>query len=218
METLTGVVLAGGNGTRLRPLTNITNKHLLPVYDRPMIDYPIKTLREMGCDNIVIVSGGEHIGGFAEYLGDGFTYRIQQTAGGIAQALSCARGLVTGLFPVILGDNYFETAPTMPDKPTLYVKEVPDPNRYGVYANGKIVEKPQTDMGNQAVVGLYVFDERCFDVIDKLSPSDRGEYEVTDINNQYLEWGADVIRLSGHWSDMGTHDSLLDTANFIRRR
>jgi glucose-1-phosphate thymidylyltransferase len=219
---MTGLILAGGEGTRLRPLTTIVNKHLLPIYDRPMIDYPIDTLKNMGCKSIVIVSGGNNIGGFAEYLGDGsrhdvdITYRVQTEAGGIAQALKCAKGLVSGLFPVILGDNYFEIAPEMPSQPTLYTKDVPDPNRYGVYFDGKIIEKPSTFLSNKAVTGLYVYDEKCFEIADKLQPSARGELEVTDINNVYLKLGAEVTELSGLWMDMGTFESMNDVSNHVR--
>lgn len=215
---MVGVILAGGNGTRLRPLTYIANKHLLPVYDKPMIDYPIKTLKDMGCEEIIIVSGGEHIGGFAEYLGAGYTYRVQTEAGGIAQALKCVEGLVSGMFPVILGDNYFSQAPSMPSVPTVYVKEVKDPERFGVYQNKEIIEKPQNPESNLAVVGLYVYDDRVFDMINELTPSQRGEYEITDINNKYLALGADVKELQGEWSDMGTFDSLLEVANKVSNR
>lgn len=216
---MTGVVLAGGNGTRLRPLTEIVNKHLLPVYDKPMIYYPIDTLKQMGCKSIILVSGGENIGGFAELLKDGsdigvdITYRVQSEAGGIAQALGCVAGLVNGVFPVILGDNYFENPPQTPSKPTIYTKTVEDPERFGVYQQGKIVEKPKNPESNDAVVGLYVYDERVFDMLTDLTPSDRGEYEITDINNRYLELGADVVELSGYWCDMGTFDSLREVSN-----
>lgn len=211
---MTGVILAGGNGTRLRPLTNIVNKHLLPVYDKPMIEYPIKTLKDMGCTDIVIVSGGEHIGGFAEYLGEGYTYRVQSQAGGIAQALQCAKGLVSGVFPVILGDNYFSYAPEMPTAPTVFTKAVDDPERFGVYHNGQIIEKPTNPESNQAVVGLYVYDESVFDYIETLTPSARGELEVTDINNIYLSKGAEVVPYDGYWSDMGTFNSLMEVAKY----
>lgn len=210
-----GVVLAGGRGTRLDPLTRIANKHLLPVYDKPMIDYPIQTLRGMGCDEIIIVSGGEHIGGFAEYLGEGYTYKVQSEADGIAKALSCVKGLVDGLFPVILGDNYFAETPEMPRQPAIFTTHVSDPNRFGVYHNGEIIEKPKEFVGNRAVIGLYVYDERVFDIIDTIKPSARGEYEITDVNNAYLKTDMEVIDYHGYWSDMGTFESLRRTANLI---
>lgn len=219
-----GVILAGGRGTRLRPATNIYNKHLALVYDRPMIDYPIETLQDMGCDRIILVSGGEHIGGFAEYLKDGsdrgldITYKVQPKAGGIAQALGCVAGLTSGLFPVILGDNYFHEPPKMPKKATLYTKAVPDPQRFGVYFEGKIEEKPTEPKSNQAVTGLYVYDDRVFEFLPVIKPSARGEYEISDINQIYLDLEADVIELNTFWSDMGTPDSLLWTADFIRSK
>lgn len=213
---MTGVILAGGHGTRLRPLTLITNKHLLPVYNKTMIEYPIHTLRRMGCDEIVIVSGGGHLGDFAEYLGSGFTYRVQDEAGGIAQALGCVKGLVDGVFPVILGDNYFSDTPEMPNEPAIYTKSVLNPNSFGVYANRQIIEKPDTPQSDKAVIGLYVYDERVFDIIETLVPSARGELEITDVNNTYLDMGARVVEYQGFWSDMGTFDSLLEVANYVR--
>lgn len=213
---MTGVVLAGGMGTRLRPMTEITNKHLLTVYDRPMIDYPIQTLKDMGCNDIVLVSGGEHIGGFAEYLGEGITYKVQKKAAGIADALAQVKGLVHGLFPVILGDNYFDSAPLMPEKPTIYYKNVDNPNRYGVYYQGKIYEKPIKDLGHKAIIGLYVYDEWVFDYLRGLTMSERGEYEITDINNIYLKHGMQIEEYKGYWSDMGTPDSLLEVANYVK--
>ncbi len=217
-----GVILAGGEGTRLRPLTYVANKHLLPVYDKPMIYYPIETLKSMGCDEIILVSGGNNIGGFAEVLKDGrdlgvdITYKVQPEAGGIAQALGCVAGLTSGLFPVILGDNYFAQAPEMPGMPTIYTRTVDDPERFGVYQEGQVVEKPKTPLTNQAVVGLYVYDDRVFGIIDTLVPSSRGEYEITDVNNEYLKLGAEVVELSGYWKDMGTFDSLLEVANYVK--
>lgn len=219
-----GVILAGGNGTRLSPLTKICNKHLLPVYDRPMIHYPIETLKQMGCDEIVIVSGGENIGGFAEYIKDGaefgvkVTYRVQPNAGGIAEALLCVEGLVDDVFPVILGDNYFDEAPVFTGKPCVYTKPVEDPERFGVYHNGHIVEKPKNPQSNLAVVGLYVFDSSVFDFARTLHPSDRGELEITDVNNWYLSKGAEVIEYDGVWSDMGTFETLIGIANHVKEK
>lgn len=222
-----GVILAGGSGTRLRPATLAYNKHLALVYDRPMIYYPIQTLKDMGCTEIIIVSGGENIGDFTDLLKDGsefgvhFTYRVQPEAGGIAQAISCVEGLVGGLFPVILGDNYFSEAPEMPKSVAIYVKNVDNPERFGVYDPlvKQIVEKPKYVIPREgkAVTGLYVFDDHVMDLIKYLKPSDRGEYEVTDINNWYLEQGfMQVHELDCYWSDMGTFDSLLSTAIKIK--
>lgn len=217
-----GIVLAGGNGTRLRPLTNVANKHLLPVYDRPMIYYPIETLKAIGCDEIILVSGGENIGGFADLLGDGselgvkIIYRVQKEANGIAGALSCAEGLIDGVFPVILGDNYLSTPPRYTSKPAIYLKKVADPRRFGVYVSGKIVEKPEEILSDKAVIGFYVYDDNVFKFIHSLEPSARGELEITDVNNWYLEKDAQVHGYNGFWSDMGTFNSLLEAANYVK--
>lgn len=211
-----GVILAGGRGTRLGDTTRVTNKHLLPVYDRPMIYYPIDTLRAMGCDDILIVTGGENVGGFAQLLGSGFTYRVQDRPDGIAGALAQAEGFTDGLFPVILGDNYFSGATfTMPDRPSIYTAPTDRPRDFGIYNpyTGLITEKPKDSTLSLAVTGLYVYDDRVFDTIRMLVPSERGELEVTDVNNWYLQHGPmDVHRIDGVWSDMGTPDSLLRTA------
>lgn len=216
---MTGVILAGGNGTRLRPLTNVANKHLLPVYDKPMIYYPIQTLIDYGCDEIVIVSGGENIGGFAELLKDGsewgvrFTYRVQNGADGVAGALLCAEGLVDGSFPVILGDNYLSESPKKSFQPMVFLKEVDDPERFGVYQEGQIVEKPANPTSNKAVIGFYIYDDDVFNYIRTLNPSDRGELEITDVNNWYLKQGCRAVTYDGYWSDMGTFNSLREVSN-----
>lgn len=217
-----GVILAGGNGTRLRPLTYVANKHLLPVYNKPMIYYPIQTLIDYGCYEIIIVSGGEAMGGFTELLKDGaefgvrFTYRVQLEASGVAGALLCADGLIDGTFPVILGDNYLENTPV--GEHTIYVKSVADPERYGVYADGKIIEKPLTPASDKAVIGFYHYDDKVFGYIKSLKPSARGELEITDVNNWYLSNGGSAKEYIGHWSDMGTFKSLLDTSNYVASR
>lgn len=210
------VILAGGKGTRLLPFTKVINKHLLPVWNRPMIYFPIRTLRDMGYMDIVLVTGGENVGSFIDMLGDGseygvtLTYRVQLAAGGIAQALGCAEGLVDGLFPVILGDNYFEK-PVLSATPAIVVKSVINSQRFGVYNGKKIIEKPKRAGAGPAVTGLYWYDERVFDVIKTLTPSSRGELEITDVNNWYLKQpGTDVINYDGYWSDMGTLDSLME--------
>lgn len=212
-----GVILAGGRGTRLGDVTRVVNKHLLPVYSQPMIYYPIATLRAMGCDDILIITGGSQIGGFAELLGSGYTYRVQATPGGIADALLCAKGYVDGVFPVILGDNYFSIPPLMPNSPAIFTTKHVHPEEFGVYADGRIVEKPTTPASKDIVTGLYVYDDRVFKVIPTLKRSERGELEITDVNNWYLEHGQmHVIELAGRWSDMGTPDSLLTVAQEIR--
>lgn len=218
---MTGIILAGGTGSRLKPLTSVANKHLLPVYDKPMIYYPIETLKGMGCSEIVIISGGENLGGFAELLGDGsdfgvrFTYRVQNRSDGVAGALLCAEGLVSGTFPVILGDNYLSEAPTC-GNPGIFLKAVPDAHRFGVYENGIIVEKPENPSSDRAVIGMYAYSGEVFDYIRSLKPSKRGELEITDVNNWYLSNKCAVNDYSGYWSDMGTFDSLLRTANYIK--
>ena len=210
-----GVILAGGRGTRLGDTTRVTNKHLLPVYDRPMIYQPIDTLRAMGCDDILIVTGGENVGGFAQLLGSGFTYRVQDRPDGIAGALAQAEGYVDGLFPVILGDNYFSAPFAMPDRPSIYTAPTDRPEAFGIYdpSTARITEKPKDSPSFLAVTGLYVYDDRVWDVIRGLTPSARGELEITDVNNWYLQHGLmDVHRIDGVWSDMGTPDSLLRAA------
>jgi glucose-1-phosphate thymidylyltransferase len=210
-----GVILAGGRGTRLGDTTRVVNKHLLPVYDQPMIYHPIRTLRAMGCDDILIVTGGENVGGFAQLLGSGFTYRVQDEPNGIAGALAMAEGYVDGLFPVILGDNYFAGDFTMPDRPSIFTARTERPSAFGIYepGNGRIVEKPADPVSDLAVTGLYVYDDRVFDSIRGLTPSARGELEITDVNNWYLQHGLmDVYETPGVWSDMGTPDSLLRAA------
>jgi len=187
-----------------------------------MIFYPIQTLKYYGCDEIVIVSGGEHIGDFAELLSDGsgfgvhITYRVQPEAGGVAQALLCAEGLVDGIFPVILGDNYFGIPPRNSDRPAIYLSEVRDPERFGVYQDGVIIEKPHNPASNKAVTGFYVYDDDVFGYIRGLSPSDRGELEITDVNNWYLEQSCDVVDYHGYWRDMGTFNTLLEVANHVK--
>jgi glucose-1-phosphate thymidylyltransferase len=207
-----GVVLAGGTGTRLGDSTRVVNKHLLPVYDQPMIYRPIATLRAMGCTDILIVTGGESVGGFAQLLGSGFTYRVQDRPDGIAGALARAEGYVEGLFPVILGDNYFSDPCAMPHRPAIYTAHTDRPEMFGIYdpACGQIEEKPKDPVSDLVVTGLYVYDDRVFDFVRDLTPSAREELEITDVNNRYLRLGLmDVHEVPGVWSDLGTPDSLL---------
>lgn len=221
-----GVILAGGLGSRLRPLTNITNKHLLPIYDRPMIFYPIETLAEAGIRDIMLVTGGGSAGDFLRLLGDGsqfglttLNYAYQVKEGGIAQAIGLTRAFVgRERFVVMLGDNliqrsirpYVEAFCAQQSGARILLKEVPNPRDYGVaeVRDGKvvsIVEKPAAPRSSLAVIGLYMYDSMAFEYIDTLKPSGRGELEVTDLNNAYLAEGrlyADI--LEGWWSDAGS--------------
>lgn len=224
-----GIILAGGTGSRLLPLTKVTNKHLLPVGRYPMIFYPIYKLKQAGIYEILVVTGREHMGDVIELLGSGkdfgveFTFKVQDEAGGIAQALGLAKHFVgNDRCVVILGDNIFE------DNITPYVenykkqekgakillKEVPDPFRFGVpeIKDGKIIkieEKPKEPKSKFAVTGIYMYDSDVFDIIKTLKPSARGELEITDVNNTYLEKGLltyDILK--GWWTDAGTPESL----------
>lgn len=231
-----GVILAGGTGSRLYPLTKVTNKHLLPVYDKPMIYYPIETLINAGIEEIMIVSGRGHAGHFLELLGSGvdhgvhFTYEIQEKAGGIAQALSLAENFVDGdSVTLILGDNIFqdnvkEDVANFNDGAKIFLKEVPDAHRFGVAElKGKKVigveEKPKNPKSNFAVTGLYIYDSEVFDAIKTLKPSGRGELEITDVNNYYINKGVmEYGILEGFWSDAGTFESLLRAGMLVRNK
>jgi glucose-1-phosphate thymidylyltransferase len=226
---LRGVVLAGGTGSRLRPLTKVTNKHLLPVGQKPMIYYPIEKLLGAGIDEILIVTGVEHMGDVVNLLGSGkdfgcrFTYKVQDEAGGIAQALALAENFARcEPMTVILGDNIFEAKlnkyadefKRQKKGARILLKEVSDPQRFGVAAvSGKkitgIEEKPTKPKTNLAVTGIYFYDLQVFDIIRKLKPSARGELEITDVNNSYIEKGLlEFDVLEGWWSDAGTFESL----------
>ncbi len=232
-----GIILAGGLGTRLRPLTLVTNKHLLPIYDKPMIYYPIQTMVNAGIDEILIVTGGEHAGDFLKLLKNGndlgikrLSFAYQEGEGGIADALKLAHDFADGgKVCVILGDNIIEGDIrkaageffTQPSGAKILLKEVDDPKRFGVarFEDEKIVEimeKPENPPTNLAVIGIYFYDYDVFDICKTLKPSDRGELEITDVNNAYLERGDltyDI--LSGWWTDAGTFDSLRRACNMI---
>ena len=222
-----GIILAGGHGTRLKPITNYINKHLVPVFNLPMIEYQIATLKSLGITDMLIVSGREHAGDFLEYLGSGidrglkFTYKVQEEAGGIAQALSLADDFIDydGHFAVILGDNIFENtfnSNMRRDKSSkVFLKEVDDASRFGVARLNEhkeirnIVEKPKNIDKGLAVTGLYIYPSTVFGIINRLEPSARGELEITDVNQYYARLGAlDYEVLSGFWSDAGTPESL----------
>ena len=233
-----GVILAGGLGTRLLPMTRVTNKHLLPVYDRPMIYYPLQQLVHAGIDDILIVTGGNNAGDFLRLLRNGrefglehVNYTYQEGEGGIAEALGLAEHFAEGEpLCVILGDNIFQNpiAPAVRAYEEaggaggmILLKEVDDPERFGVAVveNGtvtRIVEKPKDPPSRLAVTGCYLYDPRVFDIIHGLEPSQRGELEITDVNNRYIEWGA--LRhhvLEGWWTDAGTVPSLNRAARLI---
>ncbi len=233
-----GVILAGGLGTRLSPLTKITNKHLLPVYDKPMILYPLETLKKGGIEEVMIVCGKEHAGHFINFLGSGkdygvkLSYALQNGAGGIAEALSLAEDFADHeKIAVILGDNIleddfskdFETF-NREKEAKVFLKEVTDPHRFGVakIEKGKIVdieEKPQNPKSNLAIIGLYLYDASVFQKIKKISPSTRGELEITDVHNLYIrEKSLSHGYVKGFWSDAGTFDSLLKTAIWAKNK
>ncbi len=226
-----GVILAGGLGTRLYPLTKVTNKHLLPVYDKPMIYYPIQTLINAGIDDILVVTGGNNAGDFLRLLGNGkefglrhINYTYQEGEGGIAEALRLAEFFASGeKICVVLGDNIIEknirkaveNFRKQKEGAKILLKEVSDPQRFGVAELkedriARIEEKPKEPKSRYAVIGIYLFDQRVFDTIKTLKPSDRGELEITDVNNRYIEKGMmtwDI--LEGWWTDAGTFESLL---------
>lgn len=225
-----GVILAGGTGSRLFPLTKVTNKHLLPVGTKPMILHPVEKLRTAGIRQILVVTGTEHMGDMVALLGSGrdldceFTFRVQDQAGGIAQALALAEDFAHGeRICVLLGDNVFEDAivehvqafSIQPRGARVLLKDVPDPERFGVArVEGdqvvEIIEKPKNPPSDLAVTGIYFYDARVFEIIRALKPSERGEYEITDVNNAYMERAELTFgRLNGWWTDAGTFPSYL---------
>jgi glucose-1-phosphate thymidylyltransferase len=232
-----GVILAGGLGKRLYPLTKITNKHLLPVHDKPMIFYPLQTLINAGIDDILIVTGGNHAGDFLRLLGNGkefglkhLNYTYQEGEGGIAEALSLVEHFSDyEKLVVILGDNVIEGSIVQAVKDfrkqkegaKILLKEVPDPERFGVpeIVNGRITrieEKPKDPKSKYAVIGIYMYDGKVFDIIRTLKPSDRGELEITEVSNAYIQAGTMTYDiLEGWWSDAGTFESLLRTSNLV---
>lgn len=233
-----GVILAGGTGSRLYPLTRVTNKHLLPVFNKPMIYFSLYTLKEAGITDVMIVSGRGHVGDFLELLGSGakfglnIRYEIQQEAGGIAQALALAEKFVAGdKFVVVLADNLFEDSIKSAVKDferqeggaKVFLKTVEDPRAYGVAETSderivRIVEKPKNPTSNLAVVGLYMYDSGVFEVVKGLKPSDRNELEITDVNNYYIAQGTLSYEvLSGFWGDCGeSFESLHHASNLVK--
>jgi glucose-1-phosphate thymidylyltransferase len=232
-----GVVLAGGLGTRLFPLTKVTNKHLLPVYDKPMIYYPIQALANAGIREVMVVTGGNNAGDFLKLLGNGkefglrgLHYAYQEGEGGIAEALGLAEYFAEGgPICVILGDNIIEknireavvAYKSQAGGARIILKKVPDPERFGVpvFEGEKIVrveEKPKAPRSGYAVIGIYMYDQRVFDIIKTLHPSDRGELEITDVNNAYIDAGTlEWSVLDGWWTDAGTIESLLRASTLV---
>ncbi len=230
-----GIILSGGSGTRLRPLTKITSKQLLPVYNRPMIYYPLNTLIRAGIKEILVIVAPERAGDYLNLLGSGrefgvkFTYEIQDKPEGLAQAFIIGQNFIDNEdVAMILGDNIFEddfseAIKSFKGGAKIFAKEVPDPERFGVVKFDasrkaeKIVEKPKEYLSNYAVTGLYVYDNRVVEVAKNMKPSERGELEITDVNNWYLEKGElEVALVQGEWLDAGTFDSLLKAQNFAK--
>lgn len=221
-KALKGVMLCGGLGTRMLPATKAMNKHMIPVLNKPMVLYPLQTLIDMGVKDVLIVSGGNHIGQIASFLGDGseygvnLTYKVQKEAGGIAQALLLASDFVDGQFVVILGDNYFSKPVEVPEGCGIVIRAVPDARRFGVYKDAHIEEKPIEPKSNLAVTGMYFYTPEIFDFIRTLAPSARGELEITDVNNWCLDnLDVFVTVYDGFWSDMGTPESMRATIKHL---
>lgn len=239
-KLLKGVLLAGGTGSRLDPLTRVTNKHLLPVYNKPMIYYALETLRAVGMQEVLLVSGRGHAGHFLDLLGSGkefglsLSYEVQEEAGGIAEALGLAEDFADGgNIAVLLGDNIFtdtaelrrgvEQFQQVKRGGCIFLKEVPDANRFGVAElNGDriigVEEKPMHPKTNLAVTGFYLYDYSVFAGIKTLQPSLRGELEITDVNNRYIGEGTMAYHIiTGEWTDAGTFDSLLRASTLMAK-
>lgn len=231
-----GIILAGGSGSRLAPLTKVTSKQLLAVYDQPMIYFPLQTLIQAGVREILFIVAPDHAGDFLNFLGSGtqfgcrFTYEIQDKPAGLAQGLSLAEVFVGGnSCMMILGDNIYEhdfkkDVVNFTSGAKIFVKEVSDPERFGVVEmdnNGQVLsieEKPAKPKSNLAQTGVYMYDEQVFDLIRTMQPSARGELEITDLNNVYLAKGALAAGvITGQWIDAGTFDSLFAAAEFRKR-
>lgn len=235
-----GIILAGGLGTRLYPLTKVTNKHLLPIFNKPMVFYPVETLVKAGVTDIMVVTGGPHCGHFLSILKNGqelgikhLEYAYQENEGGIAEALSLAREFIDkDSCTVILGDNTTDYDLSSDVKEftsgaVVFLKEVPDPQRFGVPVFDKdnpeliteIIEKPKDPPNNFAVTGLYIYDNKVFDFIDQIKPSRRGELEITDVNNHYAKEGRLRFKyMQGFWRDAGTFETLLEANNFWAKK
>jgi glucose-1-phosphate thymidylyltransferase len=236
-----GIILAGGLGTRLMPCTKVTNKHLLPVYDKPMIYYPLQTLVNAGLSDIMIVTGGNNAGDFLRLLGNGrefglkdISYTYQEGEGGIADALKLAEDFADrDKTVVMLGDNVIESDISgavkefneQKEGAKIFLKEVDNPERFGVaeVKDGRVInimEKPENPISRYAVVGIYMYDRNVFEIIKTLKPSARGELEITDVNNEYIKRGTMTYSiLEGWWTDAGTSfESLFRASDLVRKR
>lgn len=221
-----GVVLTGGNGSRLRPTSDIYNKHVTHVYDRPMIHYPVKTLAQMGLQDVVMVVSPKGAGSIAETLKDGsdfgvdITYKVQKEPKGVGNAIAQAEGAVDGPFVLMLGDCYYDPAPPLKTEPTLWWHDYKWANQHSVWSpeGNAIIEKPRVvDLGSRAVIS-YVYDEAVFDFIERMEAAPTGELEIVDIHNWYMLRGAKMAEYHGFFSDMGTPDGLLRAANHEQGR
>ncbi len=231
-----GVLICGGTGSRLRPLTDVTNKSLLPVYDRPLIMQPLDVLLKAGIKDIAVVTGTEHVDQIAAFLGSGsrfgcsFAFKVQEKAGGIAQALGLAEEFCEGdNVCAILGDNVFfdDLTPAIASFQKgahVFLKNVSDPERFGVaeVLDGKvqsIEEKPKSPVSDLAITGCYLYDKECFDIIRNLKPSPRGEFEITDVSKEYLTRGQLAATvLEEEWIDAGTFESLFRASQLVREK
>lgn len=232
-----GIILAGGRGTRLRPLTRVTSKQLLPIYNKPMIYYPLQTLLTAGIEDILIIVAPDHAGDFLKLLGSGkefgcdFTYEIQEKAEGLAQAFLIGENFIgDDDVTLILGDNLYEDDFSQPIQGfesggRVFAKEVQDPQRFGVVEFDQdrqavtIEEKPENPKSDYAITGLYIYDKTVVKKAKSLEPSERGEIEITDLNNLYLEEGSlDVAFVNGAWYDTGTFESMHQAVEFARKR
>lgn len=237
LSDMKGIILAGGAGTRLRPLTKITSKQLLPVYNKPMVFYPLETLLKAGIREILMIIAPSNAGDFLQLLGSGnefgckFTYEIQDKPEGLAQAFMIGEKFIENdSVTMILGDNLYEddfteAITSFQSGARVFAKEVPDPERFGVVEFDEnrraisIVEKPTEPKSNYAVTGLYIYDNSVVQKAKNLAPSARGEYEITDLNNLYLQEGSlDVAMVNGRWFDTGTFESLFEATAFARQK
>ncbi len=232
-----GIILSGGSGTRLKPLTNMTSKQLLPVYNKPMVYYPLNTLLRAGIKDILIIIAPEHAGNYLNLLGSGkefgarFTYEIQDEPKGLAEAFIIAESFLEDEnVTMILGDNIFqndfsEDIKSFKSGGRIFAKKVADPSRFGVVEFDdrmqvvSIVEKPKKPKSEYAIPGIYIFDNKVVEYAKNVIPSKRGEIEITDLHNAYLKDGElDVRMVEGEWIDAGTHDSLLDASILVREK